>query len=50
MKIGVTTAVLDQRKWFDQLDQLASKTIEIGARSARIYFDPAWIEKIRSQY
>jgi len=46
MKVGVTTSVLDQRKWFNQLDQLPSKTIEIGARSARIYFDPAWIEKI----
>lgn len=46
MKVGVTTSVLDQRKWFNHLDQLPSKTIEIGGRSARIYLDPVWIEKI----
>ena len=46
MKIGKTTAVLNQRKWYNELDLLNSKVIEIDARSARIYFDPIWIDKI----
>ena len=46
IKVGVTTSVLDQRNWFDQLNKLPSRTIEIGGRSARLFFDPGWIEKI----
>ena len=46
-KIGVTTAILDQKIWFKQLKSLNVNTIEIGGRSARLFFEPNWLEKIK---
>tara|TARA_Y100000310_G_scaffold339733_1_gene433381 strand:- start:7160 stop:7885 length:726 start_codon:yes stop_codon:yes gene_type:complete len=44
-KIGITTSTLDNKKWYKELANI--KVLEVGLRSARFFFDPEWIDKIK---
>lgn len=46
-KIGITTSIFNQKKWYKEIKDSEYRVLEIGKRTATIYLDPVWIDKIK---
>lgn len=46
-KIGITTSIFNQKKWYKEIQDSKYRVLEIGKRSATVYLDPDWINKIK---
>ena len=46
-KIGVSTQVLHQSKWYKNVDHLGVDTLEINRRNSKLYFNQYFLEKVR---
>lgn len=46
-KIGVSTQVLHQSKWYKNVDHLGVDTLEINRRNSKLYFNRYFLEKVR---
>ena len=46
-KIGITTQIIHESKWYKYLNSLGYKTVEINRRNSKLYFDLYFLEKMK---
>jgi hypothetical protein len=46
-KIGVTTQVIRQAKWYKFIDELGFKAIEINRLNSKLHFNLFFLEKVK---
>ena len=46
-KIGITTQVIHESKWYKCLNSLGYETVEINRRNSKLYFDLYFLEKMK---
>lgn len=46
-KIGITTQVIQESKWYKGLNSLGYKTVEINRLNSKLYFDMYFLEKVK---
>ncbi len=46
-KIGITTQIIKDSKWYKRLDKLGFKTVEINRLNSKLYFEQYFLEKVK---